>query len=271
MGVDRERIRDQLQQGIGPDQIAQGDRATHHAVLEEDAKLSGEFNAFEPTPENVVFLRDTQNLRWEAIAVRTFGAVRRIGDLKALYDELKGEGAHRRSYTGRGRRYPEMNDQALGNQKAPPATVQAPRYGVVREASAPADRLRELDLLRTGSRSEVEQYLERHLHSDRFYIDGDRIWLELPNRMDSSADKALLTWFRVPSGYIVAAPRAGTRAGLHAVPSGTNSTLCRLELSAWTSGIRTYEDGDVTCRWCEIRLVAARLATGRGIPRKTGG
>jgi hypothetical protein len=239
-------------------------------VLEEEARLSGELDAFDPTPETVVRLRDDRNLRWEAIAVRIFGAVRRIGDVKALYDELKGEGAHRRSYTGRGRRFPEMYGVVATTQR-PPTLVAEDRsnhFGVVREAPAPAERLRELDMLRTGSSADVEEYLETHLHSDRFYLDGGRIWLELPNRVDAPPDKAFFTWFEVPDAYTVAGPTAGTRAGLHAVPSKWDATFCRIPLSSWSSGIKTYGNRDVSCRWCEIRLVACRVASGDPIPRE---
>src|SRR5438046_3156688 len=108
MPVDRERIREQLGQGLGSHEIAHGDRETFFAVLEEEARLAGELDAFEATPANVVMLRDERTLRWEAIAARVFGGVRRVGEVKTLYDELKGQGAARRSYTGRGRRFPGM-------------------------------------------------------------------------------------------------------------------------------------------------------------------
>src|SRR5947209_19928552 len=108
MPVDRDMIREQLRQGMGADEIARGDRAIHHATLEEQARLDGELGAIEPTPENVVRLRDDRHLRWEAIAARLFGRVTNTAGVKALYDQLKGEGAARRSYTGRGRRFPDM-------------------------------------------------------------------------------------------------------------------------------------------------------------------
>src|SRR5882762_9550356 len=115
MAVDRDQIQQQLLQGLGPDTIAQGNRAIHHAVLEEEARLAGELGAFEPTPATVVQLRE-KNLRWEAIAVRIFGSVRDIATVKAMYDEIKGKGAHRRSYTGRGRRFAEMSRHAAGSE-----------------------------------------------------------------------------------------------------------------------------------------------------------
>jgi len=263
MPVDRERIRDQLGQGLGSHEIAHGDRETFFAVLEEEARLAGELGAFEATPENVVMLRDERTLRWEAIAARVFGGVRRVGEVKALYDELKGQGAARRSYTGRGRRFPGMGggDSELVEPSAV-STRESRHFGIARESSASSERLGDLDLLRVGSLSQVPEYLERHLHSDRFYVDSSRIWLELPNRVDAPPDKAILTWFRIPSGYIVAAPQAGTRAGHHAVPTGWDASLCTLPLSSWSSGVRVYRDGDVTCRWCALRLTAIEIASG---------
>src|SRR5436190_8322493 len=135
--VDREEIREQLRQGLGPDQIARGDRETHHAVLEEEAHLAGELGAVEATPENVVLLRDERKLRWEAIAARLFGGVRRVGEVKALYDQLQGEGAARRSYTGRGRRFPGMTGSE-GEQVEPSAVPvrESTQFGIARESSA---------------------------------------------------------------------------------------------------------------------------------------
>jgi hypothetical protein len=145
-----------------------------------------------------------------------------------------------------------------------------PHFGIEAELQRPAERLRQLDLLRVGSFTDVRHYLDQHLHSDRFYVDGDRIWLELPNRIDAPPDRALLVWFRVPRAYSVASPSAGTRLGLHAVPDGWDATLCRIPTSSWTSGSETYPERQVTCRWCELRLVAAELATGSPVARGNG-
>lgn len=267
MAVDREQIREQLRQGLGPDQIARGDRAIHHAVLEEEARLAGELAAFEATPENVVRLRDERRLRWEAIAVRLFGSVRQVSDVKALYDERKGKGAARRSYTGRGRRFPGMG--VRGGERVEPLALPTDKSAVfgATERSASPERLRELDLLRVGSMSQVREYLECHLHSDRFYLDDARIWLELPNRADAPPDKVLRTWYGIPRAYVVAAPGAGTPAGRHAVPTDWGATLCRIPLSSWGSGIRAYNAGDVSCRWCAVRLTAVEVATGGPIRR----
>jgi hypothetical protein len=271
MTIDREQIREQLRQGLGPDTIAKGDRATHHATLEEQARIEGELGGFEPTPDNVVYLRDERQLRWEAIAVRIYGGVRDIGAVKALYDERKGAGAHRRSYTGRGRRFPDMTAQDPRHQTAPAHQEQrSERHaGVAAETAAPATRLAEVDLLRTGSVDEIHQYLEAHLHSDRFYIDSGRIWLELPNRTDAPPDKTVLVWFTIPSAYSVASPRAGSRAGRHALPRDWDATLCTISLSTWTSGIRTHAEEPVSCRWCEIRLIAIQTATETPLSRYT--
>ena len=67
----------------------------------------GEYAA---TDEVVLKLRDGRRLRWERIAARIFSDAGRTRDAKALYDRAKGDGAAARSYTGRGRRFPEMTD-----------------------------------------------------------------------------------------------------------------------------------------------------------------
>jgi hypothetical protein len=97
MTVDRASIRRQLPEGRGPDQIAQGSRAVHHALLAEHARLDGELGTIEPSARNVVRLPDERQLRWEAIAVRIYGSVRDVATVRALHDELKGPSAHRRS------------------------------------------------------------------------------------------------------------------------------------------------------------------------------
>jgi hypothetical protein len=108
----RTLIRDQLRAGVTPDAMYATLGGTRHAwllAIEEEAKLANEFAAFGPTPENVVDLRDNRNLRWERIAVRVLGDPRKTSQAKELYDLGKNEGAARRSYTGRGRRFPEMD------------------------------------------------------------------------------------------------------------------------------------------------------------------
>jgi hypothetical protein len=52
-------------------------RSVYLAAIEEEARIEGEFNAFAPTPENVVTLRERRPLRWERIAVRILGDPRR--------------------------------------------------------------------------------------------------------------------------------------------------------------------------------------------------
>jgi hypothetical protein len=109
--VPREAIREALIGGATPDQIYErhGRRNVVWLVaLEEEAGLAGELAAFEATPDAVVSLRDQRGLRWERIAVRVYGDARKTEAVKRLYDEVHGQGAARRSYTGRGRRYPEM-------------------------------------------------------------------------------------------------------------------------------------------------------------------
>lgn len=106
-----EGIRDALQAGLTPDQIfaAYGRRRSVYLIaIKEEARLEGELNSFAPNPENVVKLRDRRRLRWERIAVRVLGDPRRVAAVRELYDAAKGVGASKRSYTGRGRRFPDM-------------------------------------------------------------------------------------------------------------------------------------------------------------------
>jgi len=104
-------IRDQLLAGLTPDQIWADygrQRKTWLVAIEEEAKLENEFGTYPATPGAVVALRDGRRLRWERIAVRVFGDPRDVAPARELYDRAKGAGASRRSYTGRGRRFPDM-------------------------------------------------------------------------------------------------------------------------------------------------------------------
>jgi hypothetical protein len=109
--TDRASIRRHLRAGLTPDSIQARieSRAQSHEVfftaLEEEAKLDGTFRSILPTPANVARLRDL-NLRWERIAIRVFGEPRWVVAAKALYDQARGRRASRRTYTGRGRRFP---------------------------------------------------------------------------------------------------------------------------------------------------------------------
>jgi hypothetical protein len=110
--VDREHIRRQLERGLTPDQIYEANgrsRSDWLAAIEEEARLEDELGACEATADAVVALRDERHLRWERIAARVFGDARRVREVRALYDEAKGEGASAQSYTGRGRRFAEMD------------------------------------------------------------------------------------------------------------------------------------------------------------------
>lgn len=111
-GVNRDEIRERLRSGMTPDQISNTvsgtTRAQWLAAIEEEARLKGEFDAFPPSPESVVTLRDERRLRWERIAARIFGDAGRVADVRMLYDEASGPGAASRSYTGRGRRFPAL-------------------------------------------------------------------------------------------------------------------------------------------------------------------
>jgi hypothetical protein len=109
--LDREWIRDQLRAGSTPDQIARYGGNPHSlwlAAIEEEARLNNEHGTFPARPEAAVTLRDERQLRWERIAVRIYGDPRRTSEVRRLYDEAKGTGASRRSYTGQGRRFPSM-------------------------------------------------------------------------------------------------------------------------------------------------------------------
>lgn len=110
--VDRDQIRERLRSGLTVKQACDalgGGRARWLAAIEEEARLNDEFNAFEASPDVVVELRDGRNLRWEKIAVRIYGDIKRVADVRRLYDQAKGPDASARSYTGRGRRFPNMN------------------------------------------------------------------------------------------------------------------------------------------------------------------
>ena len=113
-GVNRDEIRERLRSGMTPDQIyntvGQAKQAYWLAAIEEEARLEAELDAFLPSPESVVMLRDERRLRWERIAARVFGDARRIAEVRELYDEAHGSGAASRSYTGRGRRFPSMDE-----------------------------------------------------------------------------------------------------------------------------------------------------------------
>jgi len=106
--LNRESIRSLLLKGLTPIQVGGGSWPLFYAALEEEARLEGEFDAFEPTPQNATDLRDRRRLRWERIAVRVYGDPRRTKEVRALYDAAKGVGAAKRSYVGLGRRFPEM-------------------------------------------------------------------------------------------------------------------------------------------------------------------
>jgi uncharacterized protein YfbU (UPF0304 family) len=109
---DRKQIGQQLRSGLTPDQVADqamGAKAAYWMIaIEEEARLENELAAYPATPRSVAALRDERQLRWERIAARVFGNARRVKEVRSLYDEAHGPGASSRSYTGRGRRFPEM-------------------------------------------------------------------------------------------------------------------------------------------------------------------
>jgi alkylated DNA nucleotide flippase Atl1 len=109
--IDREHVREQIRAGLTPQQIFEemGQRRVHWlTAIEEEARLQGELAAFPATPENASLLRDQRQLRWERIAARIFGDANRVAEVRRLYDQRHGQDASSRSYTGRGRRYSDM-------------------------------------------------------------------------------------------------------------------------------------------------------------------
>jgi hypothetical protein len=112
--TERASIRRSLRSGLTPDMIQAraANRSRAHEVfltaLEEEARLDGTFRSIVPTPANVARLRD-RDLRWERIAVRVFGEPRWVVAAKVLYDAGRGKRSSRRSYTGKGRRFRDMN------------------------------------------------------------------------------------------------------------------------------------------------------------------
>ena len=109
--IDRAKISDLLAAGLTSEQVKnqlQVGRAGWIAAIEEEARRASEFAAFPATPAAVQGLRDERSLRWEAIAARVFGDARQTAATKRLYDDAKGAGAAKRSWTGRGRRFEEM-------------------------------------------------------------------------------------------------------------------------------------------------------------------
>src|SRR5262249_32819655 len=62
-------------------------------AIEEEARLGGTLGTTAATPENVVALRDQENLRWERIAARVFADPRRTEQVKRSYDQARGPGA----------------------------------------------------------------------------------------------------------------------------------------------------------------------------------
>ena len=109
----REKIRELLRQGWTVGQIGRADttdsRGTWLMAFVEEARLAGELIDGEPAPEDAVRLRDERSLRWEAVAARLYADARRGDDAQSLYDQAKGPGAAKRSYTGRGRQFPDMD------------------------------------------------------------------------------------------------------------------------------------------------------------------
>jgi hypothetical protein len=101
--------RRRLQQGQTVEQIGRAtNRQVWYAAFVEEARLNGELIAEVPAPADAVQLRDEQKLRWHAVAARLFGDARKTAQAQSLYDQAAGPGAAKRSWTGRGRVFPDM-------------------------------------------------------------------------------------------------------------------------------------------------------------------
>lgn len=108
----REAIRALLRSGLDTSETSDrlgGGRDLWLTVLEEEARVADEILTRPPEPADAVALRDERSMRWERIAARLYGDSRRVTDTKRLYDQAKGEGAAKRSYTGKGRVFPEVD------------------------------------------------------------------------------------------------------------------------------------------------------------------
>ena len=268
----REQVREQIEAGRTPHEIQRdsgNSRPAYLLAIEEEARAQGELGAFSPTPETVVTLRDERRMRWERIAARVLGDSSRTTEVRRLYDDLKGEGASRLSYTGRGRRFPGMATDEEPVPVAAERRAESPFFGVEGERPASDEYLGELDVLRVGALAQVKEYLEQHLYSNRFYVEGDRALLELPNRTDGPPDHVLLVWFRVPEAIAIGGPSGGSRMGLHAIPAGWDATLCRIPTASWKGGTRYRPGREVECRWCLVRLLAAEVIRGAPLPEVT--
>jgi len=113
-GIDREHVRQQLRSGMTPQQICEdmGDKRIYWlTAIEEEARLAGELAAYPATPDAITALRDERQLRWERIAARIYGDATRVQEVRKLYDQEHGQDASAHSYTGRGRRFPDMKSQ----------------------------------------------------------------------------------------------------------------------------------------------------------------
>jgi alkylated DNA nucleotide flippase Atl1 len=110
-GADREQVREHLRAGLTPGQVCtvMGDKRVYWlTAIEEEARLENELATVPASPGPVAAMRDERRLRWEQIAARVFGDARQVEAVRSLYDQARGTGASSRSYTGRGRRFPEM-------------------------------------------------------------------------------------------------------------------------------------------------------------------
>lgn len=117
----RAKVAELLAEGLGGDAIkARLGRRRDHRVIElwaeERARLDRVLASMEPTPANVVAVRETYTFgprhnpgwkpRWELVAAIVYGDAREEFRMKAraLYERERGPGSASASYAGRGTR-----------------------------------------------------------------------------------------------------------------------------------------------------------------------
>ena len=108
--ADREQVRRQLRSGLTTGQVyaAMGDKRVYWlTVIEEEARLENELASYPATPGALQRSAMSASFAGNG-SPRVFGDARRVEEVTSLYDQAHGTGASSRSYTGRGRRFPEM-------------------------------------------------------------------------------------------------------------------------------------------------------------------
>jgi hypothetical protein len=116
----RARVAELVGEGYGGDKIKAALRRSDHTVIElwaeERARADGVLDSVEPTPANVVRVRETYKFgpdrdanrkpRWELVAAVVYGdaSPENCKKVHALYERERGPGSARASYAGRGTR-----------------------------------------------------------------------------------------------------------------------------------------------------------------------